>query len=410
MVQQMPPWNDDDASHRATDGLDWSSTPRVTNAPPETTSTPGGPPPASRPPGLLKTFGVAAFGALAGGALVAAAVFVAGIGDEAPASHQDAPPTSTLLTVEQTSAVAEAAARGRQSIVKILSTRKTANGALEQDIGSGVIIDDQGHIVTNAHVVQGTETLKVFLVDGTEQPAILVGHDYPFNDIAVLQIGPGKAGPLEIGDSSALQPGETVVAVGNPLAEFDFSISVGVVSALNRRRILDGVRQDDLIQTDAALNSGNSGGALVNLRGQFVGMPTLVLRQGRTGAPIEGLGFALPSNHVMEVARRIIAANGAIARPSLGLDHLDITAELVDRARLAVEEGAVVRSVVAGGAAAMAGIQPGDIITRVGDVDVNKDTPLLNALIDLEAGQSVSVVLNRSGRIIEVEVRLTART
>jgi S1-C subfamily serine protease len=406
----MAPWNDDDSSRRATDGLDWASTPPRVTAAPDPAPAPGGTPPAPRQPGILKTLGVAAFGAILGGALVAAALLASGIGDDAPAAPQDAAPPATLLTVEQTSAVAESAARGRQSIVKILSTRKLANGAIEQDIGSGVLIDAQGHIVTNAHVVQGTETLKVFLVDGTEQPAILVGHDFPFNDIAVLQIGPGKASPVEIGDSNALKPGETIIAVGNPLAEFDFSVTVGVVSALNRRRVIDGVRQDDLIQTDAALNNGNSGGALVNLRGQFIGMPTLVLRQSRDGASIEGLGFALPSNHVMEVARAIIAANGAIARPSLGLDHLDLTAELVDRGRLAIDEGAVVRAVAAGGPAAAAGIQPGDVITRVGDVDVNRDTPLLNALMDLEAGQAVPVVLNRSGRIIEVEVRLTVRT
>ena len=141
---------------------------------------------------------------------------------------------------------------------RIESTRLTANGS-EQDVGSGVILDTEGHVVTNAHVVLNTDTLKVVLADGTERPAILVGHDYPFSDIAVLQIGPGGLSPLEPGDSSALRLGESVVVIGNPLAEFDGSISVGVVSGLNRVRTIDGVRQADLLQTDAAVTTATAG-------------------------------------------------------------------------------------------------------------------------------------------------------
>jgi 2-alkenal reductase len=315
----------------------------------------------------------------------------------------------TSVTVQQTSAVAEAAARGRASVVKITSTRRTQSGT-EQDVGSGVVIDGQGHIVTNAHVVLGTETLKVFLPDGTEQAAILVGHDSPFTDLAVLQVGPGKAVPLEIGDSAALAPGETVVAVGNPLAEFEGSVSAGVVSGLNRKRTMEGVRQDDLIQTDAALNNGNSGGALLNLKGQFVGMPTFVVRQARSSVPVEGIGFAIPASRVMEIARGIIAAGGPLPRPSLGMDHLDLTPDVSDRlSRVAVDHGALVRAVTQGGPGAAAGIQAGDVITRLAGEEISQDVPLFNVLMRLNAGQTVPVVLNRAGRIIEVEVRLGKR-
>jgi len=265
--------------------------------------------------------------------------------------------------------------------------------------------------VTNAHVVLETDSLKVVLADGTERPAVLVGHDFPFNDIAVLQIGPLNLKPLPIGDSSALRPGETVVAIGNPLGQFDGSISVGVVSGIAREQTFDGVRQEDLIQTDAALNNGNSGGALVNLAGQFVGMPTAVLRQSSSGQAVNGIAFALPSSRIVEIANRIIANGGAIERPSLGIEHIDLTAEALARLpRLAVNEGAVVAAVASGGPAAEAGIKPGDIIVELGGAAIDEETPLYNALMEHVPGETVRVVLNRNGRIIDVEVRLAKRS
>ncbi len=345
--------------------------------------------------------------ALAGG--VVGGLVVSGLdGDsEAPASSRAAAQT---LTVEQTSAIADAAAAARPGVVRIESTKRTATGN-EQDVGSGVVLDAEGHILTNAHVVLGTDTLKVILSDGTERGAILLGHDYPFTDVAVLQIGPGGLTPLPVGDSMALKLGEAVVAIGNPLAEFDGSVSVGVVSGLARIRNFDGVRQDDLIQTDAAVNNGNSGGALVNLKGQFVGMPTAILRQTRSGASVEGIAFALPSNRLVAVAAVIIREGGQYPRPSLQLDHQDITAEVLPRlGRLSVREGALVVALIPNGAAARAGIQAGDIVTSIADQPVNADHPLYNVLMGYAPGDTVKVVLNRNGRIIEAEVRLAQRS
>lgn len=333
--------------------------------------------------------------------------FFSGDGDSGDAST---PKDRQELTVEQTSAVSEAAEKARPSVVRIESTKR-ANGGTEQDIGSGVVLDDIGHVVTNAHVVLNTDSLRVILADGTERPAVLIGHDYPFSDIAVLQIGPGQITPIEPGDSETLKLGESVIAIGNPLAEFDGSISVGVVSGTNRVRVFDSVRQTDLIQTDAAVNSGNSGGALVNLRGQFIGMPTAVIRQSRSGSEVEGIAFALPSNRVLSIARTIIETGGQYPRPSLQLDHLDLTPEVLARlSRPATREGAVVATVAGGGVSDEAGIQVGDIITRIGDIDVNAETPLFNALMSFEPGQAARVVLNRNGRIIEAEVRLAKRS
>ncbi len=404
-----------ESASRAIDGLAWGR-PGGRSEPeepaprwPETDGSglPTAPPePARRGPRWWPVPLTAALAALAGGIIGGA--IVAGLNGE-PAALPAREGTPASLTIEETSAVIEVARRVRPSIVKIESTRR-AQGGTERDVGSGVVIDDQGHIVTNAHVILGTETLKVILADGTERVAILIGHDYPFTDIAVLQIGPGQAGAVPVGDSSKLALGETVVAIGNPLAEFAGAVNVGVVSGLGRRRTFDGVLQDDLIQTDAALNHGNSGGALLNLSGQLIGMPTAVLRQSPQGQAVEGIAFALPSNRLMEVARAIIAARGAIERPSLGLDHVDITADMATRNRLASEQGALITAVAAGGAGSAAGIAAGDIVIKIGSDDVNRELPLLNALMKHGAGETVRVVLNRGGRIIELDVRLGKRS
>ena len=400
---------------RAVDGLDWRPPP-LKDSPeisPPPTPVPGFQPPApaqSAKPRTGLLIAVAAGAALLGG-LVSGGIVARFANDRGIATSSNATAfAGTTLSVEQTSAIADVASRARPAVVRVDSSKRAGSGT-EHDIGSGVLIDQQGHVITNAHVVLNTDALKVVLSDGTERPAILIGHDYPFTDVAVLQISPGRLTAAEIGDSSTLHLGDAVVVIGNPLAEFDGSVSVGVVSGLNRRRVFDSVRQDDLLQTDAAVNNGNSGGALLNLKGQFIGMPTAVLRQSRTGQTVEGIAFALPSNRLMTIVNRIIADGGGYPRPSLGLEHLDINDEVLQRApRLAVTEGAFVTSVVAGGAGGTAGILVGDVITRVGNTAVNREGPLLNALMSFDPGQTARVVLNRNGRIIELEVRLARRS
>lgn len=377
--------------------------------PPPREDPPPAPTPQPRPRGTtwLAAAGISVAAALIGG--VAGGAIVARFDDDQPPAASPGAQAQTL-TVEQTSAIADAAAAARPGVVRIESTKRTATGT-EQDVGSGVVLDGEGHILTNAHVVLGTDSLKVILADGTERGAILLGHDYPFTDVAVLQVGPGGLTPLPAGDSDALKLGEAVVAIGNPLAEFDGSVSVGVVSGLARTRNFDGVRQDDLIQTDAAVNNGNSGGALVNLKGQFVGMPTAILRQTRSGASVEGIAFALPSNRLLEIASVIIQGGGQYPRPSLQLDHQDLTSEVLPRlGRLSVREGALVVGLIPNGAADRAGIQAGDIVTSIGDHPINPDHPLYNVLMGYRPGDTVKVVLNRNGRIIEAEVRLAQRS
>jgi 2-alkenal reductase len=350
----------------------------------------------------------ALIGGVAGGGMVA--LLDGGGGDPGPQSDGGARARAETVSVEFTSALTEAAATGRKAVVRIEATRRE-NGQTVTDAGSGVIIDDDGHIVTNAHVVLGTETLRVFLPNGAETPAILVGHDAPFTDLAVLRVPPVAGARIDAGDSSTLKVGETVVAVGNPLIEFSGTVTAGIVSGLNRRRVIDGSRYDDLIQIDAPINSGNSGGALVNLRGQFVGMPTLVVRQTRNAQPVEGIGFAIPSGRVMEIASGIIRAQGPYPRPDLGFDALDIQPETQRfTGRLPLDKGAVVTSVAQGGPAASAGVREGDIVTHIGANEINRDLPFINAVMAYSPGDVVKVVLSRAGRIIEVDVRTRQRS
>ena len=167
-----------------------------------------------------------------------------------------------------------------------------------------MIIDKQGHIVTNAHVVDGARQLDVIFADGTKTSAKLVGADSA-SDIAVLQVSGSVPGVLSFGDSNAIQLGETVIAIGSPLGSYRGSVTAGVVSGLNRS--VQGSGETGLIQTDAAINHGNSGGPLLNLAGQVIGINTLVVQNTNSGDLAEGLGFAIPSNTVSAVVKQLLA-------------------------------------------------------------------------------------------------------
>lgn len=420
------PWHSQE--RRATDGLDWSARepepgeepvpgpgavepPRLTfDPPPPDNETGSDARERTAGPGWRAVGGIAIGAAILGGLLSGGIVALA-TREDGPTTSVPAPgtPSTQTVSIDQTSAIADVAVRMRDGVVRIESTKRT-NGGVEHDVGSGIVLDAQGHIITNAHVVDGTESLKVILSDGTEKAAILLGDDYPFTDVAVLQVSPGGLKPLAPGDSTKLKLGETVIAIGNPLAEFDGTVTVGVISGLNRQRTLDDVKQDGLIQTDAAVNSGNSGGALLNLEGQFVGMPTAILRETSTGVTVEGIAFALPTARFLPVAQKIIETGASYPRPSIGATTRDLTSDIVQRLpRVAVADGAIIVSIDPGGPMAQAGGQTGDVITMFGGQVINRSTPFLNVLMQHQADETVKVVLNRNGRIIETDVRLAKR-
>lgn len=271
--------------------------------------------------------------------------------------------------------------------------------------GSGVIVSEDGYVLTNNHVIEEAEQLFIELADGEQAPAELAGAD-PFSDLAVLKVDVSVPAVAPLGNSDALNPGETVIAIGSPLGDFKNTVTVGVISATGRN--LDsgrGYLLENMIQTDAAINQGNSGGPLVNLAGQVIGLNTLVLRGSGRGTVVEGLGFAVPSNTVQAVANSIIE-RGYVARPYLGIRWQWVNPSLAFRYRLPVEWGVFVAQIQPGSPAEQAGLQTGDIITRIGEVTLDNEHPFTNALYHYAPGEEVLLTVQREDETLELPVVL----
>jgi serine protease Do len=267
-------------------------------------------------------------------------------------------------------------------------------------LGSGVIVDRQGHILTNSHVVGGAEEIKVTLFDERTFRARLVGAD-AFTDLAVLRIDGENLPTALLGDSRRLAVGETVIAIGNPLwIEGGPTVTVGVVSALRRSMEQAGLPMlHDLIQTDAAINAGNSGGPLVNLAGQVVGINTAVIESAH------GIGFAISTNTARPVLRQLIAS-GRIVRPSLGLDAVSLTPQIAYANNLPIERGALVTRVEAAGPAEGAGLRPGDVVTVVDGQPVRDLHHLHESLGRRRAGETVEMAVWREGATLVLQAVL----
>lgn len=278
--------------------------------------------------------------------------------------------------------------------------------------GSGVIINKEGYIITNNHVIDGARSLTVIFADGSRHEATLVGAD-PLNDLAVIKVQGPVTAVASLGDSGALQPGETVIAIGSPLGDFKNTVTVGVVSALNRTVSNDA--PEGLIQTDAAINHGNSGGPLVNLRGEVIGINTLVVRgNGFAGDQAEGLGFAVPSNTVKGVSEQLIKT-GKVVYPYLGITYRMLDAEVSAQENLPVQSGAWISSrdpgqpaVLSGTPAEQAGLRENDIITAVDGVQLG-EISLRSALLQHRPGDTVRLDVVRGGKPLTVEVTLGTR-
>jgi len=275
-----------------------------------------------------------------------------------------------------------------------------------QTSGSGFILSGDGHILTNYHVIEGAKELSVILADGTSLPAELLGADQ-FADLAVLKASGTMPAVAGLGNSDELKPGETAIAIGSPLGSFRNTITMGVVSATGRSMDTgNGYQMENMIQTDAAINQGNSGGPLVNLAGQVIGINTMIVRgNGYSSAVAEGLGFAIPINTARVVAEQIIE-KGYFARPDMGIRWVDIIPSIAARYDLPVQWGGYVRSLTSGGPAQQAGLAQGDIITRIGDYDIAENTSFLNALFHYAPGQKVTVEFLRDTKKMSVTVNL----
>lgn len=271
--------------------------------------------------------------------------------------------------------------------------------------GSGVIISDKGYIVTNNHVIEGIQKVVVILADGKQLDAKIINTDL-YSDLAVLKVDGQMPAVAIFGNSDALKPGESVIAIGSPLGDFKNTVTVGVISATGRT--IDsgqGYQIEDLIQTDAAINSGNSGGPLVNLAGEVIGINELVVRGSDYSAPAEGLGFSIPANTARAVVQQIIE-KGFFARPNMGIHWQSITPDIASAYDLPVQWGVYITSVSPKSPASQAGIQQGDILSKIGDISLDEKNSFINALFSYAPGQTIPVKGFRNGRSFEVQITL----
>ncbi len=272
-------------------------------------------------------------------------------------------------------------------------------GHKQSGLGSGVIVDRRGYILTNNHVIRGADEITVTLSDRREFKGRVVGTDQK-TDLAVVKIDSDNLPVVQLGDSDKLKPGETVLAVGNPFG-LSQTITTGIVSATGRANV--GIADyEDFIQTDAAINPGNSGGALVNIRGELVGINTAIFS---TSGGYQGIGFAIPSNMAKAVMESLIKT-GKVVRGWLGVSIQPLSGDLVKQFRLSDDSGALVGDVVEDSPAQQAGIQRGDVIVAFEGKAVADVRQLRNMVADSPPGKQVTVKLIREGEAKTVEVKI----
>jgi serine protease Do len=362
--------------------------------------------------------GSALFGAMAGGVIVYRLISqnqssAAVIPSQSTVEVVPASTNMQNLTVNSTdveTAITSAVQNVGPAVVTVVATipgQQTYFGYTGDSTssGSGVFISSDGYILTNNHVIEGAQQIQVIYADGSQQDAILVGTDQ-YSDLAVLKITGTVPAVANLGNSDALNPGETVIAIGSPLGDFKNTVTVGVVSATGRS--IDtgsGYSIDGLIQTDAAINQGNSGGPLVNLAGEVVAINTLIIRSSGTGTVAEGLGFAIPIN-TARVISELILQKGYVSRPYLGISWQPITPRVAAIYRLPVQYGVYVTDVAYKSPASQAGLQVGDIITGIDNTSLDDTHAYINTLFQYSAGDTVTLTIMHNGRQTKVQVTL----
>ena len=325
-----------------------------------------------------------------------------------PAQYSDAPFVSMDLQ-QAPAGVENVPAQGGLSLQDIYTRNIdsvvsiTCSGRSSTSSGTGVILSQDGYIVTNAHVVEGGSSITVQLTDDRTFSASIVGSD-EISDLAVLYIAAEGLTPAQFGDSSSLRVGDTVVAIGDPLGvEFRGTYTNGIVSAINRDVDVDG-RTMTLIQTNAALNSGNSGGPLINCYGQVIGINTMKIGTYTDSAGVEGLGFAIPSATVKDVVDQLITQGYVSGRPTLGIDGEALSTFYQHYYRMPA--GLYITAVERSSDAYTKGIQDGDILISVNGTRVISMDDLKAVLYECEVGQTVQTVIYRAGQQYQVELTL----
>ena len=311
--------------------------------------------------------------------------------------------TASEITVKQVSgqtlmSPAEVYASTVNSVVSIncssVSTNIFGQSVQSASSGSGFIITQDGYIVTNHHVISGASSVTVTLHDGREYPATVVGSDSDY-DVAVLKINATDLQPVTLGNSSNVNVGDSVLAIGNPLGELTFSMSQGIVSCCDRAINVDGT-PFNMIQVDASINPGNSGGPLMNLYGEVVGIVSAKY-SSYSDTTVEGLGFAIPIGDVQAIITDIMENGQVTDKPSFGITAGTMTEQMAAQYQIEQKSGAFVYSVNKGGAGEKAGLRMGDVITKVDSTDIASMEDLTAAKKGHKAGDTVTVTYFRDG-------------
>jgi serine protease DegQ len=322
---------------------------------------------------------------------------------------------------EPAGSYAEAAKRAAPAVVSIYTTKdvkerrspiddplferffgQTPRTGREYSLGSGVIATADGYVLTNNHVVQAADEIAVALSDGRKLPAQLIGAD-PDTDLAVLRVKATDLPAITFGRAEALKVGDVVLAIGNPF-DVGQTVTMGIVSALGRNNL--GInRYENFIQTDAAINQGNSGGALIDANGHLVGVNTAIY--SRTGGSI-GIGFAIPTTIITDVLDQLIK-QGKVVRGYFGIEPEDISQDIADVYKLPTATGVHVRGVVPQGPAARGGIEPGDIIVSINDLRVENTPGLLTQIAKLTPGSAARVMILRNAKEVNLSVTVGER-
>ena len=359
---------------------------------------------------LLLALLVACFGTGLGGGYVATMIS----GKTTTVDRSTANDGNAVISQEEED-ISSVASKVGPSVVSILTTSQAQSyygGTQTQEgAGTGIIISSDGYVLTNKHVVSGSQQLSVVGSDGTRYTDVTVVGTDPLNDLAFLKINNVKdLKAATLGDSSSVRIGQKVVAIGNSLGEYQNTVTSGIISGTGRPvTASEGDSTEtltDLLQTDAAINPGNSGGPLTNLSGQVIGMNTAVAQDA------QGIGFSIPINAAKGIIKNLLKT-GKIERPYLGVNYVTITPDIAKQYNLSVKQGAYVHAdsgsaVVSGKAADKAGIKDGDIITKVGDIAVGERGSVSSLVSEYAVGDPVQLTILRGGKTMTLNVTIEA--
>ena len=330
----------------------------------------------------------------------------------APTSNASDATVRQPITIDESSAVVDVAAKAGPAVVSIMvaGVDPTAPDLEQQGVGSGVIFDSNGWILTNRHVVAGSDSLTVELQNGLRYEGSIYGID-TLTDLAIVKIDVDGLPAASLGDSDNLRVGQLVVAIGSPLGTFSNTVTSGIVSATGRAIQTEGGDLDNLIQTDAAINPGNSGGPLLDASGAVVGINTAIARDS------SGIGFSIPINLAKPLMQQALAGE-ELQRPFIGIRYEPIDAQKARDENLPVEQGALVARepdtagrppITRGSPAAAAGIEAGDIITAINDITIDSQHPLNAVLSQFAPGDTITLHILRGGERLAIDVTLAIR-